>query len=102
MRFLVLICVLGLVSCVVAVSTEEMAAQWAVEIHPSANAKEVASRLGFDYEGPHRSIPNIHLMRLQEQHRTPEIHAEKIEALKTTKEIIWAEVQLPRERSRRE
>jgi hypothetical protein len=58
---------------------DDMSAQWAIEVDPKVNAKELIERLGLQYEGPHSSLPNIHHARIKPEHRTREVHLLKVQ-----------------------
>jgi len=73
----------------------ELQAQWACEMKPGVNPQEVANRLGFDYEGKHSSLPNVHLLRLKKDYHSIAMLSRKIQDLKNAKEIVWSEVQRP-------
>jgi len=76
-------------------------AQWAIELKPDSNPTDIAEKHGFIYEGKHETLPNIHLFRLAPQHRTRDI-SDKVKNVQNDVDVVWSEVQIPRDRSRRD
>jgi len=86
---------------VMASDDEDLGYQIAVELRPTANAREIANTLGFDYEGNIPSLPNIHLFRLKQENRKRETHSRAVETLKSHPHVVFSEIQVPRERVKR-
>jgi len=79
----------------------EMAAQWAAELTPGSDGRALAERIGMDYEGAHPTLANIHLFRVREEHRTRDLHSGKIQEFKRADEVVWSEIQLPRDHAKK-
>jgi len=102
MKYLAILAILSIVGIMADSSEEMMSAQWVVELKPEVNPQEIAQNNGFLYEGKHPVLPNIHLFRVEPQHRTRDAHPVKVESLKRDNGVVWSEPQIARSHGRRQ